>query len=124
MLNNASLWLRLGLSVAMIPHGYDQWAFPAGTQHVLFRSLGLTENTLWSLPICAVFFCSICLMAGFLTRYVLTTLIVSELIMICVAYQGNSMGDGSASFLLLFGYITSLLLGARDYSLDALLVKQ
>lgn len=121
--NTATLWLRLGLGIAMIPHGYDKLMHFADYQTSFMSFMGLSMSASLILAIGAEFFCSILLMVGLLTRLALIPLIITALVIIFLAHDGDIVGDGSAGFALLIGYITSLLLGPGAFSLDALLVK-
>ncbi len=120
-MNSACLWLRLGLGVAMIPHGYEKLMHFNEQQANLLFGLGSTISL--ALAIGAEFFCSMLLMLGLLTHLVLIPLIITVLVIVFIAHGGDIVGDGSTGFLLLVGYITSLLLGAGDYSLDAYIFK-
>ncbi|OZI09444.1 DoxX family protein [Siphonobacter sp. BAB-5385] len=121
LVNSASLCLRLGLAVAMIPHGYEKLSHFAEQQHSFLDFLGLGSTVSLVLAIGAELFCSIGLMLGFLTRLVLIPLVITALVIVFVAHQGDIAGEGSAGFLLLIGYVTSLLLGPGQYSLDHLI---
>lgn len=122
--NSASLWLRLGLGLTMIPHGYEKLMHFHEQQADFLNLFGLGNTVSLTLAIGAEFFCSILLMLGLLTRLVLVPLICTALVIVFIAHEGDILGDGSAGTLFLIGYITSLLLGAGKYSLDALLFKQ
>jgi putative oxidoreductase len=121
--NTATLWLRLGLGIAMIPHGYDKLTHFADYQNSFMSFMGLSMSSSLILAIGAEFFCSVLLMIGLLTRLVLIPLIITALVIVFLAHDGDIVGDGSAGFALLIGYITSLLLGPGAFSLDALLFK-
>lgn len=122
-LNSAGLCLRLGLGVAMIPHGYEKLMHFNEQKADFLNLFGLGSPVSLALALGAEFFCSILLMLGLLTRLVLIPLIVTALVIVCMAHEGDIVGDGSTGFLFLVGYTTSLLLGAGDYSLDALIAK-
>lgn len=121
--NSATLWLRLGLGIAMIPHGYDKLTHFADYQNAFMSFLGLSSPVSLALAIGGEFFCSILLMLGLLTRLALIPLIITALVIVFVAHEGDIVGDGSAGFLLLIGYLTCLLTGPGAYSLDAALFK-
>jgi putative oxidoreductase len=121
--NVATLWLRLGLGIAMIPHGYDKFIHYAEYQTSFMRFLGLSDSVSLTLAIGAELVCSILLMMGLLTRLVLIPLIITALVIVFVAHEGDIIGEGAAGFVLLIGYVTSLLLGPGAYSLDAVAVK-
>ncbi len=122
-INSASLWLRLGLGLAMLPHGYEKLSHFA-EQHTSFLNL-FGIGSMWSLilAIGAEFLGSLFLMLGLLTRLVLIPLMGTALVIVFIAHQGDIAGEGSVGFLLLIGYGTSFLLGAGEYSLDALIYR-
>ncbi|GAB3280372.1 hypothetical protein GCM10027347_55550 [Larkinella harenae] len=122
-INTANLWLRLGLGVAMLPHGYEKLTHFGQQQADFLNLFGLGSAVSLALAIGAEFFCSIFLMLGLLTRLVLIPLLVTALVIVFVAHQGDIAGDGSAGFLFLIGYFTCLLLGAGKYSLDAIIFR-
>lgn len=122
--NTAALCLRLGLGIAMIPHGYDKLVHFTDYQGNFMHFLGLSNSVSLALAIGAEFFGSILLMLGLLTRPALIPLTITALVIVFMAHEGDIVGDGMAGFLFLTGYLTSLLLGAGSYSLEALLFKQ
>ncbi|OJV15236.1 MAG: hypothetical protein BGO21_29990 [Dyadobacter sp. 50-39] len=122
--NIASLWLRLGLGVAMLPHGYEKLTHFAELKNSFMSFLGLSDPVSLALAIGAELFCSILLAIGLLTRLVLIPLIITAFVIVFVAHRGDIVGEGAAGFLLLVGYITSLLLGAGKYSVDAVISKK
>ncbi|CAG5006696.1 hypothetical protein DYBT9275_03878 [Dyadobacter sp. CECT 9275] len=122
--NIASLWLRLGLGIAMLPHGYEKLTHFAELRNSFMTFLGLSDPVSLALAIGAEFFCSILLAIGLLTRIVLIPLIITAFTIVFVAHQGDIVGEGAAGFLLLVGYVTSLLLGAGKYSVDAVISKK
>ncbi|MFD1141116.1 DoxX family protein [Larkinella insperata] len=121
--NSAALWLRLGLGVAMIPHGYDKLTHFAEYQSSFMQFLGLSDSVSLALAIGAEFICSILLMMGLLTRLALIPLVITALVIVFVAHEGDIAGYGAAGFALCIGYMTSLLLGPGTYSLDAIVFK-
>lgn len=124
LVDSAALWLRLGLGVAMLPHGYDKLTHFAEYQSSFMRFLGLSDSVSLALAIGAEFFCSILLLMGLLTRVALIPLLITALVIVFVAHGGDIAGEGAAGFVLVVGYVTSLLLGSGAYSLDAVVFKR
>lgn len=119
---NASLFvLRVGFGITMLPNGYNKMTGFAEKKVDFVNFLGLGSPTSLSLAIFAELGCSVLLIVGLFTRLATIPLIITALVIVFVAWEGDVFGKGAAGFSYLIAYITILLAGPGAYSLDALL---
>ncbi|WP_288424159.1 DoxX family protein [uncultured Spirosoma sp.] len=117
-LNASTLLLRLIFGGLMIPHGYAKLTHFAEYQNDFMNLLGLGTAVSLSLAIVAEFGCSILLVLGLFTRLALVPLIVTTLVIVFGAHGGEILGDGEHGFLYLGVYLSLLLTGPGQYSVD------
>ncbi len=124
-LNNiALLILRVGISVLMIPHGYNKLVHFGEYKAKFMDFMGLGVELSLVLAIGAELICSILLALGFLTRFTIVPLVVTMAIATFKAHNGEIFGDGEHAFLYLIGYVTLLFAGAGKFSVDGLMLKK
>ena len=121
--NLATLILRLGLGVLMIPHGYDKLVHFAQYKKDFMNFLGIGSTLSLALVVFAEFFCSIFMVMGLFTRLVVVVLIIELFVVVFKAHNGAIFGDGEHGALYLSGFLAILLLGAGKISLDGILGK-
>lgn len=117
-LDTALFFLRAGVSVFMIHHGYGKMTHFADMQEKFIDFLGLGGSISLCLTIFAEFFCSIALALGLMTRLVAIPLIITMLVAIFVAHKGEVFGDGESATVYLLIYVVILLAGPGRYSAD------
>lgn len=120
-LNASTLLLRLIFGGLMIPHGYAKLTHFAEYQNDFLNLLGMGTTVSLGLAIFAELGCSILLVMGLLTRLALIPLIVTALVIVFSAHGGEILGDGEHGFLYLAVYVSLLLTGPGQYSVDQLL---
>lgn len=120
-LNASTLLLRLIFGGLMIPHGYAKLTHFAEYQSNFMNLLGLGTAVSLSLAIFAELGCSILLVLGLFTRPALVPLVITALVIVFMAHGGEIMGDGEHGFLYLGVYLSLLLTGPGQYSIDQLL---
>lgn len=120
-LNWSALLLRLTFGILMIPHGYAKLVHFSEWQNEFMSFLGMSGAVSLSLAIFAELVCSAFLVLGLFTRLALVPLIITALVIVLVAHEGDIFGDAAAGFFYLVTYIVLLLIGPGQYSLDALL---
>jgi putative oxidoreductase len=124
-LNNiALLILRVGISVLMIPHGYNKLVHFGEYKAKFMDFMGLGVELSLVLAIGAELICSILLALGFLTRFTIVPLVVTMAIATFKAHNGEIFGDGEHAFLYLIGYVALLFAGAGKFSVDGLILKK
>jgi putative oxidoreductase len=120
----ASLVLRVSLGVLMIPHSFfkiNNFDKIVG-EFMSFLGMG-SHATLW-IVIMVELFCSLLLVIGLLTRLAVIPLLVTAVVIVFVAHQGDILGEGAPGFFYLIGYGAIALLGPGKYSLDHVLHKR
>lgn len=121
--NLATLVLRLGMGILMIPHGYDKLVHFVQYKKDFMNFLGMGSTLSLALVVFAEFFCSVFLVMGLFTRVVASILFIEMLVVVFSAHKGQVFGDGEHGMLYLTGYMAIVLLGAGKASLDAILGK-
>lgn len=121
--NLATLVLRIGLGVLMVPHGYDKLVQFAKYKKEFMDFMGLGSTFSLLLVIFAEFFCAIFLVMGLFTRLAAFALLVTMAVASFKAHNGEIFGDGEMATLYLSGFTAILLLGAGKASLDGILGK-
>jgi len=121
--NLGTLVLRVGFGILMIPgHGYAKLIHfqEYKTDFVDFMGLGMEASL--SLAIFAEFFCSILLILGLGTRFMIIPLIFTVLVILSV-HSWELIGEHELATAFLVGYLAILILGPGEYSLDAMMNK-
>lgn len=121
--NLATLVLRLGLGILMIPHGYDKLVHFAQYKKDFMNFLGLGSTVTLALVVFSEFFCSIFLVMGLFTRLVASVLLIELIVVVFEAHKGDVFDTGEHGMLFLTGIIAIILLGAGRASLDGILGK-
>jgi putative oxidoreductase len=122
--NFALLFLRLAVSVLMIPHGYDKLMNYATMKTQFMPFMGLSAAAALALVIFAELFCSIFLVLGFATRLSAFILSINMAVAVFMAHAGDVFGKGQSAMLFLIPYIFLLITGPGAYSIDALITKK
>ncbi|WP_421874734.1 DoxX family protein [Marinoscillum sp.] len=122
--NWASLILRVGMGVLMIPHGYGKLERFEGLSTRFMDFMGLGSSTSLILAIFAELVCSILLVLGFCTRAIIIPLIITMITAAFVAHADDPLSDKEHSLMYLTAYLAIFILGTGKYSIDALLFKK
>ncbi|WP_217371885.1 DoxX family protein [Spirosoma rhododendri] len=114
----STLLLRLVFGGLMIPHGYAKLTHFAEYQSDFLNLMGMGTNISLGLAIFAELGCSVLLVLGLLTRLALIPLIITALVIVFSAHEGQILGDGEHGFLYLAVYVSLLITGPGQYSID------
>ncbi len=117
----ALLFLRIALGISMITlHGWAKLTGFGATVENFPDPLGIGRHMSLILALFAELACSALLVAGTLTRFAATVLIINMSVALFVVHHGDMTraGGGEPAALYLFGYITILLAGAGRFSAD------
>ncbi len=118
--NTASFLLRVTMGLLMIPHGYSKLIRFESLQHKFMNFLGLGSTLTLCLVIFAELICSALLILGLVTRFAVIPLIIAMCVALFISHRGDFFGEGEKAALFLAGYITILLIGPGQASVDAL----
>jgi len=122
--NLATLILRVGLGILMIPnHGWAKLSHFAEKKEKFMDFMGLGSTVSLGLATFAEFFCSILLILGLFTRLATIPLIVTVLVILNV-HKWQFFGEHELVPAFLIGYVAILLLGPGKFSLDAKISKR
>lgn len=117
--NLATLVLRVGLGVLMIPtYGYGKWVNFGAKNAEFYDFFGLGGSLSMGLAIFAELFCSVLLIAGLFTRLATLPLIITMLVVISI-HDWNLFDKHELAPAFLTGYLAIGLLGPGRYSVDA-----
>ncbi len=122
--NIALLLLRLAVGVLMAHHGYQKLTSFSEIEPKFMEFMGLSKGVSLGLAISAEFVCSVLLVIGWATRFVLIPLIITMLVAVFKAHGGDILGNGETAFLYLAAYIVLLITGSGKWSADHFLIKK
>jgi putative oxidoreductase len=117
------LILRVGTSLLMLTHGYGKLERFLTGERGFADPIGIGEELSFVLAIFAEFICSVLLIAGLFTRAVLVPLIITMLVAFLIIHSDDPFDKQEHPLLFLIPYITLLLTGPGQYSLDQRLFK-
>ena len=117
--------LRVSVGFFMIyGHGWGKLMKLFGDEPIKFMDfMGLGETTSFALVVFSEFLCSLFLIFGLATRWMVIPLIITMLVAVFGAHLDDPFGKKEKGLLYLAPYILLLLSGAGRYSLDAILGK-
>jgi putative oxidoreductase len=118
LFNIALLVLRAGAGILLLQHGYNKLTHFTEYEDKFMNFLGLGSNISLALTVFAEFFCSLLLIVGFVTRLACVPLIITMLVALGVAHNGDIFGKGEAATMYLIVFTAVILLGPGKYSID------
>ena len=121
--NIAMLVLRAGMGILMLPHGYDKLVNFQKYSKDFMSFLGLGNTASFALLIFAEFFCSLLLILGLFSRFVVIPLIIAMSVALVKAEKGEVFGKGEHATLFIIGFVTILLVGPGKISVDGMMGK-
>lgn len=121
----ALLLFRVFLGIVMMTHGYPKLQkLMAGGNIEFMDFLGLGPAISLVLVVFAEFVCSIFLILGLFTRWMLIPLIITMLVAVFAVHINDSFGKMELGLLYLVGYIVLMIIGPGRYSIDGLIAKR
>ena len=121
--NAAILFLRLGVGILMMMHGYDKLIHFSTLKDQFMNFLGMGSTISLSLVVFAEFFCSLFLIIGLFTRLAAIPLIISCSVALFKAHNGEVFDSGEKITLFLTGFVVLLFVGAGKVSVDSMIGK-
>ena len=121
--NIAMLILRAGMGILMLPHGYDKLVNFQKYSKDFMNFLSMGSTTSLALLIFAEFFCSLLLILGLFSRFVVIPLMIAMCVALFKAHNGQVFGDGEHATLFIIGFLTILLVGPGKISVDGMMGK-
>jgi len=124
LINFGLLILRIGIGVFMLTHGWPKLVkLMSGAEIQFLDPFGIGAKPSFILAMFAEFFCSILLIFGFATRWVVIPLMITMLVAIFIAHatDGFQKQELPAHYVLVYVFI--LLVGPGKFSVDHLISK-
>lgn len=119
--NLATLILRLGAGILIIPHGYSKLVHFAEKKSSFMNFLGMGSTLSLSLVIFAEFFCGMFIILGLFTRLAAIPLVISMSVALFKVHHGDVFSDGERAALYLTCYLAILLCGPGKASVDGMM---
>jgi putative oxidoreductase len=113
------LLLRISASAFMITHGFPKFRKLLIGEFDFADPFGIGMIASLSLAVFAEFFCSILIIAGFLTRLASIPLIITMGVAAFVVHANDPFKSMELSLLYMLIFTTVLVMGPGKYSLDA-----
>ena len=119
--NAAVLFLRLGLGLLMMHHGYSKLTNFSHTSGEMAGILGLSGSIAAALVIFAEFFCSLFVIIGLFTRFAVVPLIIVCLVAVIKVHHSEVYSSGELASVYFLGYFTLLFVGPGKVSVDSMI---
>lgn len=114
----ALLLLRVGAGALMLTHGFPKLMRILDGNLQFGDPIGIGPAASLILVTFAEFFCSLFVMAGFLTRASLIPLMFAMSVAAFIAHAGDPFGDKELSLFFLITFTTLFLTGPGKFSVD------
>ena len=121
--NAAMLFLRLGLGILIMHHGYGKLIHFSEYQHKFTNFLGIGSTMTLALVVFAEFFCGLFIILGLFTRLAVIPLIIAMCIVLFKIHNAAFFGDGEMAGLYLTGFLVLLIVGPGKVSVDGMIGK-
>jgi len=119
----AMLFLRLGLGILLIHHGYMKMTHFQETEGFMINFLGMGKAISTSLVIFSEVFCSALVILGLFTRFAAFINLFSMSIAFLVVHNGEGFGKGELDLVFMLGYFALVLTGPGKVSIDSMISK-
>jgi len=117
-LNFGLLFLRLGISIGMLTHGYGKFMKILAGDFSFGDPIGIGPTASLILCTIAEFIAPLFLIAGWKTRWFALLAALNMLVAFIIAHDGDPFGKKEKSFLYLITFIFIYFSGAGKYALD------
>ena len=119
--NTSLLVLRLGIGVLLAYHGYEKVMNFNGEENISMNFLGMGTTVSQSLIIIVELAGGVLVAIGLCTRLAAIPVVLWLMFVLLKSFGGDIFGSGEKVALLLIGFITLLIAGAGQYSIDKLI---
>ena len=112
------LLLRIGISAAMLTHGYGKFMKVLAGDFSFGDPIGIGPTA--SLILCAIaeFIAPIFLIVGWKTRWFSLIAVINMLVAFIIAHDGDPFSKKEKSFLFLIAFVVLYFTGPGRYSID------
>lgn len=123
--NIALLIARVAIASLMLTHGLPKLMMFLAPGPVQFPPLfGLTPGLSLGLAVFAEVFCSVFLLAGFVTRLSVIPLAITMLVAVTTIHQADPFAKKELAIFYLAGYVVLFFAGSGKFSVDYLLQRK
>ncbi|HEY6436230.1 MAG TPA: DoxX family protein [Ignavibacteriaceae bacterium] len=124
-INITLLFLRITIGIFMLTHGIGKFSLLIGNDPIQFADpIGIGESASLALAVFAELFCSILLIFGIATRFVVIPLLTTMLVAILIVHAGDVFQIKEMALLYFCVYIAIAIAGAGKISIDSLIYKK
>lgn len=116
--NAGMLLLRAGMTLLLIPHGYDKLVKFAEYKTQFINFLGIGQPASLGLAVFSEFFCAIFVLMGLFTRLATIPIIISMSVALFQAHHGDILKDGEHAAMYIVAFLVILILGPGKASID------
>ena len=110
--------LRVGAGALMLTHGFPKLMRILDGNFTFGDPIGIGPAASLILVTFAEFFCSLFVIAGFMTRASLVPLVIAMIVAAFIAHGGDPFGDKELSLFYLVTFATLFLTGPGKFSID------
>ncbi len=118
--NTAMLFLRVGLGILLLNHGYQKITHFQNTVRIVPVLPFLTGNISAALIIFSEFFCSIFVIMGLFTRLACIPILIGFTVVFLKIHHFDFLNTGQLASLFSLGFIAILFIGPGKASIDGM----
>ena len=121
-INVALLFLRITIGIFMLTHGISKFMMLMGEGPIQFADpIGIGPNASFALAVFAEVLCSILLIFGLATRFAVIPLLITMLVAVLIVHSADPFQVKEMALLYLSVFISILISGAGNISIDNLI---
>lgn len=121
--NIALFFLRVGLGVLLLPHGYQKLIHFGEMKSKFMNFMGIGSTASLALVLFAELFCAVLLIFGFLSRFAALVIFFLFCVIVFKVNNAHIFGKGEGETLFLIASFSVLLVGPGKYSGDGAMGK-
>ena len=121
LLDWALLALRIFVGVGMLTHGFPKLMMLLSGKIEFINFFGIGEKTSLILAVFAEVLCSLFVLMGLFTRFIVFPLIITMLVAVFVVHNNDPFAKQEMALLYLFHYLLIFVAGPGSISIDRMI---